>query len=82
MLTWNALHHPVGAKVFVTHDSTPVGVGVVGEDHRFTIEIADDLRGELELNMDRLGAATAFIEATGDDLDAVMLYNPINNSYA
>ena len=40
------------------------------------------VRGEVEVRLALVDAAPATVEADGDDLEVVILYNPINNSYA
>ena len=82
MLTWNALHHPVTAAVLAVQNGSVIGEGRVDEDYRFEFDIADDIRGEIELRLAMADAAPSTVEATGDDLDVVILWNPINNAFA
>ena len=82
MLTWNALHHPVSAHVTAIQDDVLLGDARVDEDYRFSFEIPDSVRGEVEVRLALVDAAPATVVADGGDLDVVVLYNPINNVYA
>lgn len=74
--------HPVGAPVIAKQGSTPLGSTEVDEEHLFVIDIADDVRGEVVVELVLTGAAPATIEADGEDLEVTVVYNPNGKLYA
>ena len=46
------------------------------------MEIPADVRGELEVALALHGGSTSLVTANGDDLHAVVIYNPVNNFFA
>ncbi|MEM7092627.1 MAG: hypothetical protein AAF567_06470 [Actinomycetota bacterium] len=78
----DAFAHPVGAPVVAKQGNQPLGSTTVGEDHRFEIEIDDAVRGEIEVEVALIGAAPGIVEATGEDINATVVYNPVGKLYA
>lgn len=82
MVSHDALHHPVAALVTAKLGRKIVGSTTVDENNTFAMEIAADVRGELEVALALHGGSTSLVEADGSDLHAVVIYNPVNNFFA
>lgn len=65
------------ARVFVMADGESVGETVTDADGAFSVEIPDDLRGEIEIRCDLTYTAPAFAVATGNDLEVSI---PVNRT--
>lgn len=74
--------HAVGAMVMARHNRKVVGTGEVHEDHTFTIELPDDLQGELEITLALHNSAPTLATTDGTDLHVTVLYNNVNNFIA
>jgi len=74
--------HAVGATVLVRHYGATVGTGVVTDDDNFSIELPNDLFGEIEIHLGMHNAAPTLATAEGIDLHVTLLYNNVNNFFA
>lgn len=74
--------HAVGASVFVRLGGKVVGTGVVTDDDSFSIELPDDLRGEVEIVLGLHNAAPSLATLDGSDLHITVLYSNVNNFIA
>jgi len=54
----------------------------VREDNTFTTQIPASLRGPIDVQLGLHGGSVAVVEADGEDLHAVVIYNPVNNFFA
>lgn len=77
-----ALDHLVGAQVTVLHKRKLVGSGEVNPNNQFEIELADDLRGELEVNVASGHTAPVIVDADGSELNVMIMYAPGGPKYA
>jgi|GEM_PF-975899 len=82
MMTHDGLHHPVGSHVAVTTGRTFLGSTIVGEDNAFSLDIPAHVRGEIEVSLGMHGGSVSLVTADGNDLHAVVIYNPVNNYFA
>lgn len=72
--TRDALFDPVNANVVILSGKTPVGIGTIDRDDTFSVEIPDDLTGELELTTSIHGAANILFDA-GSDAELLVMIN-------
>ena len=71
--------HAVGSTVIVRHRGNTVGSGVVTDDDTFSIELADDIRGEIEILLGMMNAAPTLAEVDGNDLHIAVPYSNVND---
>lgn len=74
--------HAVAASVVVRQGKTVLGHGKVNDNDEFSIEISDDVRGEIEILLDLHNAAPSIAEADGGDIFVTLLYSNVNNFFA
>ena len=77
-----SMMHPVGATVLARIDGKTVGSGEVGENNEFSIELADELSGEVEVTLGMLNAAPTLVDYLGQDIHITVLYSNVNNFIA
>lgn len=82
MMSHDGLHHPVAADVLALQGRRNIGMGKVGEDNTFSMQIPADVRGEIEVKIGLHGSSSSLVTAEGEDLHAVVMYNPVNNFFA
>jgi len=71
--TKDALFDPIGSQVVILQGRKVVGKGLVDRGDRFEIEIGDDVKGELELQVGIVGAAPVLFTAPLDGELLVMV---------
>jgi len=74
--------HAVGATVLVKLGRKTVASGTVSDDGSFAIELPDDLRGEIEIQLGLHNAAPTLTDADGNDRHVTLLYSNVNNFIA
>lgn len=74
--------HPVGSTVLVRLKGTVVGSGEVTDDNSFSIELSDEITGELEVILGMLNAAPTLVDFHGQDIHIALLYSNVNNFIA
>lgn len=74
--------HPVGAGVFIRLRGKTIGTGEVTKDNDFSIEVPDDLEGELEVVLGIHNAAPTLVDFHGQDVHVTLLYSNVNNFIA
>ena len=74
--------HAVGSVVVVLFNNQTVATGVVDKDNGFTIELPDDLEGELEIRVGIDHAAPSLVDSEGGDLHVAIYFNNSNNFLA
>lgn len=74
--------HAVGASIVVKHAGKVIATGTVDDDESFSIEIADEVQGELEISLAMHNAAPTLATTDGGDLHVTVLYSNVNNYLA
>ncbi len=74
--------HAVGSNVLVRYKGKTIGTGVVTDNDDFSIEIADDVLGEVEVHLGMHNAAPTLATLDGSDLHITLLYSNVNNFFA
>jgi len=74
--------HAVGQTVMVRWRGKTVGSGIVTDNDDFSIELADDIRGEIEVHLGMHNAAPSLADFDGNDLHITLLYSNVNNYFA
>jgi len=74
--------HPVGATILVRLRGTTISSGEVTNNNDFSIELPDDVAGELEVYLGMLNAAPTLVDYYGQDLHIMLLYSNVNNFIA
>jgi len=78
----DVMMHAVGQAVFVRHGDTTVGSGVVDDDNSFSIEVPDDIAGELEVHLGMFNAAPTCFDYEGQDVHLQVFLSNVNNFIA
>ena len=76
------LFHAVNSSVVVRQGRKVLGHGIVTDNDEFTIEISDDVRGEIEITLGLYNAAPSIAQADGGDIFVTLLYSNVNNFIA
>ena len=74
--------HPVGSTVLVRLRGKVIGSAVVTDDNDFSVELPDELAGELEVILGMLNAAPTLVDYYGQDIHIALLYSNVNNFIA
>jgi len=74
--------HPVGSAVFVRLGKKTIGTGKVTDNNDFSIELPDDVVGELEVVLGMHNAAPTLVDYHGQDVHITLLYSNVNNFIA
>ena len=74
--------HAVGSDVIVRLGRKTIGSGTVTDNDDFSIELPDDIAGELEVHLGMHNAAPTLVDYYGQDLHITLLYSNVNNYFA
>ncbi len=74
--------HAVGSNVMVRLGRKVIGSGTVTDNDDFSIELPDDVEGELEIQLGMHNAAPTLVDYNGQDLHVTLLYSNVNNYFA
>ena len=72
--TWSDVMVRLGRKMIAT--------GKVTDNDDFSIELPDDIAGELEIQLGMHNAAPTLVDYHGQDLHVTLLYSNVNNYFA
>jgi len=74
--------HAVGSDVMVRLGRSVIATGKVTDNDDFSIELPDDIAGELEIQLGMHNAAPTLVDYHGQDLHVTLLYSNVNNYFA
>ena len=76
------MFHAVGSVIVVRQGRKTIATTEVTDNDDFTMEIPDELRGEIEISIGLHNAAPSLAVADGNDIYVNVLYSNVNNSIA